>query len=191
MFDGKTVLPRHHRGLVQSMSAQARLEDIDGDGTIDLLLRERAMEEGIGFETFLSWQRWNGRAFVEHRSTNVVRNLNTFLHTARALMLGGEGGALLAFAVEAAEVNRLRRRGLNDAQILVQALGLRGSGLEQWPEVREVVLPEVLEDPFSADGTCRLTYRLVDSAGVPYIAVAQLRMLPNPFGERQFGFVAP
>jgi hypothetical protein len=189
VFDG--ALPRYHRPLVENMSSQARLEDIDGDGTIDLLLRERAMEEGTGFETFLSWYRWNGRAFVEHRTTNVVRNLNGFLRTARELMLTGASGELLVFAVEPAEVNRLRRRGLKDAQILIQALGLGGSGLEQWPEAREVVLPEILEDPFSAEGACRLTYRVVDSAGVPYIAAAQLRLLPNPFGTRQFSFVAP
>jgi hypothetical protein len=191
VFDGSSVLPRHHRSLVENMSNQALLEDIDGDGTIDLLLRERAMEEGTGFETFLSWQRWNGRAFVEYKTTNVVRNLNAFLQTARELMLAGANRDLLVFAVEPAEINRLRRRGLKDAQVLVQALGLGGSGLQNWPEALEVVLPEILEDPFSGEGTCRLTYRVVDSAGVPYIAAAQLRMLPNPFGEREFSFVAP
>jgi len=184
-------LSRHHRTLVENMSNQARLQDIDGDGTLDLLLREKAMEEGTGFETFLSWHRWNGRAFTEHKTTNVVRNLNAFLQTTRGLMLAGTRRELLAFAVEPAEINRLRRRGLPDSQILVQALGLGSSALAEWPDAREVVLPQVLEDPFSGEGACRLTYRLVDSAGVPYIAAAQLRMVPNPFGERQFGFVAP
>lgn len=189
VFDAQQL--RHRRSLVENISTQSRLEDIDGDGTLDLLLRERAMEEGTGFETFLSFQRWNGRAFVEYRTTNVVRNLNAFLQATRELMLAGSSRELLAFSVEPAEVNRLRRRGLKDPQILVQALGLGSSGLPDWPQAREVVLPHILEDPFAADGTCRFTYRLVDSAGVPYICPARLRMLPNPFGERQFSFVAP
>jgi hypothetical protein len=75
---------------------------------------------------------------------------------------------------------------------LLHLLGLDSGGLAALPQVREVVFPEILEDPFISQDRFGsyfpFTYRLSDENGVVYLPSTRLYMLRNPFGERQFAF---
>jgi hypothetical protein len=159
---------------------------------IDLFVREKAMEEGTGFETFLIWYRWNGRDFVEYRSSNVVRNLNAFLTSATEVLVSGSLAEIVSFLLDPASVRRLRRNGWNDHRILIHTLGLEGMGVERFPSLREVVFPPLLEDPFTNNdkqgSSFEITYRMIDREGTSYIAKARLYMPTNPFTDRQFAF---
>lgn len=192
VFDNAGGLPRARRSLTETLSTQYRLEDIDGNGMIDLFLKEKAMEEGTGFETFLAWHRWNGRDFVEYQTQNIVRNLNTFLASATELLLIGELNDSVSFLVDPSTVGDLRRKGWGDGKILIRTLGLEELGLQEFPALREVVFPPVLEDPFTSedeDGSYFIiTYRMIDVNGTSYIAKARLYMSTNPFKDRQFAF---
>jgi hypothetical protein len=192
VFDNASGLPRYRHTLVETLSTQYRLEDIDGNGMIDLFVREKAIEEGTGFETFLTWYRWNGRDFVEYRSKNVVRNLNAFLASATELLLDGDLGEILNFLLDPADVRALRRKGWNDHRILIHTLGLEDMGIEEFPSLREVVFPPLLEDPFTSEdeegSSFEITYRMIDLNGTSYIAKARLYMPTNPFNDRQFAF---
>ena len=192
VFDSAAGGPRYRHTLVETLSTQYRLEDIDGNGMIDLFVKEKAIEEGTGFETFLTWYRWNGRDFVEYRSTNVVRNLNAFLASATELLLDGDLGEILNFLLDPADVRALRRKGWNDHRILIHTLGLEDMGIEEFPSLREVVFPPLLEDPFTIEdeegSSFEITYRMIDLNGTSYIARARLYMPTNPFNDRQFAF---
>jgi hypothetical protein len=192
VFDNADGLPRYRHTLSETLSTQYRLEDIDGNGMIDLFVKEKAIEEGTGFETFLTWHRWNGRGFIEYRSTNVVRNLNAFLASATEMLLSGEPREMARFLLDPVELRNLKRNGWGDHKILIHTLGLKDMGIEQFPALREVVFPPLLEDPFTSEderGSCfEITYRMIDLNGTSYIAKARLCMPPNPFKERQFAF---
>ena len=192
VFDNASGLQRTRRSLAETLSTQYRLEDIDGNGMIDLFIKEKAMEEGTGFETFLTWHRWNGRDFVEYHTQNIVRNLNTFLASATELLLIGELKDSVSFLVDPSTVGDLRRKGWGDGKILIRTLGLEELGLQEFPALREVVFPPVLEDPFTSEDEGGsyfvITYRMIDVNGTSYIAKARLYMSTNPFKDRQFAF---
>ena len=192
VFDNASGLPRARRSLAETLSTQYRLEDIDRDGMIDLFIKEKAMEEGTGFETFLTWHRWNGRDFVEYQTQNIVRNLNTFLASATELLLVGELKDSVSLLVDPSTVGDLRRKGWGDGKILIRTLGLEELGLQEFPTLREVVFPPVLEDPFTSEDEegsyFVITYRMIDVNGTSYIAKARLYMSTNPFKDRQFVF---
>jgi hypothetical protein len=192
VFDGTSGVPRYRTVLKESLAVRSWLEDIDGDGALDILARERAMEEGFGYETFLTWSRWNGRAYVEAGSRNVLRGLRNYLETVRRNLFAGDEHSLLELATITKEVQRLRARGLSERAALLHLLGLDSSGLAELPRVREVVFPEILEDPFISQdrfGTYfPFTYRITDENGAVYLPSTRLYMLHNPFAERQFAF---
>jgi hypothetical protein len=194
VFDNAGGSPRYRRSLVERLGSRSWLEDIDGDGTLDILTREKVMEEGVGNETFLTWSRWNGKAFVEASTRNVLRSLAGFLGSVRDGLLAGDGHRLSELAGEGRELARLRSRGLNEGQALAALLGLKSAGLQELPRVTEAVFPQILEDPFTSRDAAgqyfELTYRLVDENGLSYLPTARLYMLRNPFGERQFAFRA-
>ena len=192
VFDNAGGSPRYRRSLVESLGVRSWLEDIDSDGTLDILTRERVLEEGVGYETFLTWSRWNGRAFTEVQTRNVLRNLAVFLASVREQLLCGDLHRLAELAAEGRDLSRLRARGLGEAEVLAALLGLKAAGWKELPRVTEVLFPEILEDPFIARDAAgmyfQLTYRMVDENGLSYLPVARLYMLRNPFGERQFAF---
>jgi hypothetical protein len=192
VFDNAGGSPRYRHTLVETLSTQYRLEDIDGNGMIDLFVKEKAIEEGTGFETFLTWYRWNGRDFVEYRSKNVVRNLNAFLESATETLLTGELREIVSFLLDPASVRTLKRNGWSDHKILIHTLGLEDMGIEEFPSLREVVFPPLLEDPFTSEdeqgSSFEITYRMIDLNGTSYIAKARLYMPTNPFKDRQFAF---
>jgi hypothetical protein len=192
VFDNASGLPRCRRTLVETLSTQYRLADIDGNGMIDLFVKEKAIEEGTGFETFLFWYRWNGRDFVEYRSSNVVRNLNTFLASATERLLTGELREIVSFLLDPASIRTLKRKGWSDHRIVIHALGLQDMGIDELPSLREVVFPPFLEDPFINEdehgASFEITYRMIDLNGTSYIAKARLYMSTNPFKDKQFAF---
>lgn len=190
VFDGAGGAPRYRTVLKENLAVRSWLEDIDGDGAQDILTRERALEESFGWETVLSWSRWNGRAFVEAGSRSVLRGLRAFLDGLRRELFAGNERALLDLASEPKEVQRLKARLASERSVLLHLLGLDSCGLAELPRVREVVFPEILEDPFIAQDRYgayfQLTYRITDEEGAVYLPSTRLYMLHNPFAERPF-----
>ena len=141
VFDGAGGTPRYRRSLVESLSVRSWLEDVDADGTLDILTRERAVEEGVGYETFLTWSRWNGRAFADVQTRNVLRDLAGFLGSVRELLLAGDRRRLAELAAEAREMARLRGKGLSEAEALAAAAGTEGRRLEGAAQAHRGGLP--------------------------------------------------
>ncbi len=190
VFKDASGNPVYRNSLKETLVVKSKLEDLDGDGVLDLFIQEKGMEEGTGYETFLTWYRWNGTGFKEIRSSNVVRNLKSFLERIKELLIAGDISRLLDFSIVPEELKKLKRRGLSENEILAYSLGLKEIEKNEMPQIRDVLFPEILEDPFTEQDergcSFYLSFRIVDQNGVSYIADALLYMRRNPFGEKQF-----
>ena len=183
--------------LKRTLTTQHRLRDIDQDGVLDLLVQERGMEEGTAYETFLTWHRWNGRCLVEQRTLNVVRNLNAFLQQVREALVAADYPGLLRWALDPRQVRNLEARGLDPRSIVFRLMGLlppaaeeAEEGVAQRAAVQEIVFPQILENPFTAEdergARFRLSFRWVSTDGLPLVSETTLYLLAYPFGDRQF-----
>ena len=83
---------------------ESSVVDIDEDGISDVLKAQTAFEEGRGYETFLTWYRWNGRSYAPHATANIVRSLNGFLRSLEEHLAAGRYRRFLEQAVPDAEM---------------------------------------------------------------------------------------
>ena len=197
IFNGKSMLPISRLSLTETFSSKLLVEDIDGDGNLDIIVEEKGSEEGIGMETFLTWYRWNGWSFGEYATANVVRSLRKFLTEIRDYILKKDWRNLVSLSFLSEDVQRERNRKRTLAEVILRAFRLTEyydtsdrpasdilGGLE------DIVFPEFMENPFLAKDErgsfFRLVFRVVDSQGVSIVSETLLYRMRNPFGKRQF-----
>ena len=197
VFNGKSLKPISQFSFQESFSTSIVIEDIDGDSYIDIVTQEKAAEEGVGMETFLTWYKWDRKKFAEYKTANVVRSLKDFLSRIRVLMLDGEWDELVEESLLPSEVEAYRRRNWKSPEILLEAFGL-GTFFEDDTRpadeiltgVADIVFPDFLENPFlvrDEEGVFfRLSFRVVDAYGFAYISEVPIYMAKNPFTKRQF-----
>ena len=197
MFSGPSLRPLSRLGLKDTLASRPKVEDIDRNGVIDIVVQESGVEVGVGYETLLTWYRWNGTRFVEQAAINVVRNLNAFLARTREQLVSHDWPALVSHSFAADQLRYYRGQGLSDMQIIMRGLGLAPHYEHVRPEaaladIADVVLPQFQENPFSATDErgsyFLLAYRVVESTGASKVIETPLYMLRDPFGERQFFF---
>ena len=183
--------------LDYTLSKTSRIGDIDGDGLVDILVYQQGFEEGRGFETFITWFRWNGKNFVPHNRTNVMRNLRDFFTSAEEKIpsLGWE--RCFDQCLDSSQLADLRQAGRGGEEILSRFFQPL-PGQEEAPPLFRIdpvgaVFPRVLEDPFyySRGGPLRfsLIVKVQDRRGDSFFYQGLLGMADNPFGKNQFAFV--
>ena len=200
--------------LKDSISVTSETRDIDLDGTLDIVEWRKVFEEGTGYETFLSWYKWDGSNFVQNGTTNIVRNLNGFMQEAGFLLSSGKWEQALRQIVPQDLYSRFYE-GLPMEKVFLDLFPPRsqpdqGSEASQLTEEEEeaglreflsederifhmVVFPQVLENPFDAgNGSCcdgyqtRFSVRFVFRNGQSLVRECYVRMSSNPFASRQF-----
>ncbi|MBN1697035.1 MAG: hypothetical protein JW881_05950 [Spirochaetales bacterium] len=196
VFKSPVIYPVATVSLKETVSVKTIVEDIDNDGILDILLYERGMEEGVGYETFLTWKRWNKKRFIEYKTINIVRNLNGFLEGLREICLTGSIEQLLSYSLDPAEKRKFEKSGMTQQQILFNLFGLSRffeqdlTGINVLDGIEEVVFPEILDNPFYVkDGKgsyFKLSFRIIYGNGLSVIPEVLIYMLKNPFGKRQF-----
>lgn len=183
--------------LRDSFSSKALVEDINADGFIDIVLFDRGMEEGIGYETFLTWKKWDGTRFVDYKTSNIVRNLNVFLARIKELSLEGDISKLISFSFDPDEWKKLKNKGFTEKEILYRFLGLskyfRTNGPPDFnilEDINEIIFPEILDNPFYIRDEkgfyTKLSFRIIYSDGISLIPEVFIYMLKNPFENQQF-----
>ncbi len=183
--------------VFENLSQITLVEDIDEDGYQDIIIHEQGFEEGTGFETFLTWYKWNLREYTEYRSTNIVRNLREFYIVSAEYLRSGEYAGFMEYALDSNTLSELKKQGLSDADIL----GKIFRPADILPEEDDffnaggfsaVVFPEIMETPFSYanrnDFSHKVSVRFRNRDGESRIFVAELNMKKNPFQNRQFFF---
>ncbi len=185
--------------LHETLSRSSTVEDIDGDGYLDIITRERGVEEGTGYETFLTWYKWDGNGYVEHRTTNIVRNLREFMNRSAALISEDRVDAFLSTALTKETLSALRRAGLDDSEILSRIFrpvppSPEGSS-SQAPNlgrISRVVFPDIVENPFTQNGpglfNFPLTARFVYADDSSRFFTTRIMLSRNPFVSPEFTF---
>ena len=174
-----------------------KVKDIDNDGILDVLRSERHIEDGTGYETFITWIRWNGRSYSEYRTTNIVRNLNEYLATAGRILGSSNLTAFVEKALSERTLESLRAEGLDDLMIVNRILQPSSSSLQSFGEllrrdgkVEAAEFPRFFENPFSDPGaTLTIPVRIVCCGGLSAVFETRLAMAENPFSLPQFFFI--
>ncbi len=185
--------------LQQTLSRSLIIEDIDNDGYIDIIIRERGIEEGTGYETFLTWYKWNGRSFKEYKTTNIVRNLRDFLGKAATLLSQDDLEQFYSTSLPSAELERDRKAGLSNAAIFSQVFHLVPSSpdnpndpIGSLSAITQVIFPNIFENPFTEQDRhgygFPMTVRFVTSDQSSHFYAAKIYMHKNPFVTPQFDF---
>lgn len=175
----------------------ASLEDIDDDGVTDVLRSERILEDGTGYETFITWLRWDGEKYGSYRTTNVVRNLNAYLRKAAGRISDGDFGAFAELALSPEVLAELRQAGVSPLDIANRILQPASSALQSFRSLigrdgrlEAAEFPRYFENPFPKAGARVTTpVRIVCCGGLSAVFETQLVMAENPFETPQFHFI--
>lgn len=182
--------------IMENLSEITLIEDIDEDGYQDIIVHEQGFEEGTGFETFLSWYKWNSREYFEYKNTNIVRNLKQFYLVCAEYLRAGEKEKFLNYALDSQALSELKKQGLTNIEILGKifkpAEGSVDDDFFETGAFSSVVFPEIMETPFSyanrMDLRHQVSVRFGRQGGDSRIYLTELKMKKNPFQNKQFCF---
>jgi len=183
--------------IKESLSEITLFEDIDEDGFEDIVVHEQGFEEGTGFETFLTWFKWNSREYKEYKTTNIVRNLKQFFLIGSEYLREGEYRQFLNYTVEPDLLKELYDKGMTDEEILSMIFKpvepeTVGDDFFTGERLTTVVFPEIMETPFSyetrMDFERQISVRIGRAGERSMIFIADLKMKKNPFQDKQFCF---
>ena len=190
--------------LQQTPTITSRVIDIDGDGIDDVLKAQSAFEQGRGNETFLTWFKWDGSAYVSHATTNIVRNLNKFLRELEDHLAAGRYEEFFEHARPSHQAVGSSEQPENDAAdrgtppdtiALINSLFVPDESdapmepLLEEQEIRDVAFPQILENPFPSPGkrtSFTAPVRVETQDGASFYYAASVTMSANPFEAPQF-----
>ncbi|MDC7226186.1 MAG: hypothetical protein PQJ61_05435 [Spirochaetales bacterium] len=184
--------------IKENLSEISLMEDIDEDGYEDIIVHEQGFEEGTGFETFITWYKWNLREYTEYKTTNIVRNLRDFFLICSEYLRAGQISSFLDYALDSEALTKLKTQGYSDTAILEMIFRSSGdpesvSGFFDSGGFTTVVFPEIMETPFSyanrMDFRHQVSVRLGRMGHQSEIFLADLSMKKNPFQNKQFCFI--
>ena len=179
---------------------ESTIVDIDGDGIRDVLKAQTAFEEARGYETFLTWYRWNGRSYAPHATANIVRSLNGYLANLEEHLAAGR---YARFIEQAAPDTETPASGAPESMLRRAIAGLFAPDVETpLPidemlaefEIVSVAFPDFLENPFPSPGERTTTVaplRIDVRGGGTFYYRTLIVMDSNPFAGRQFRLRSP
>ena len=207
LFPGAAQDPAQYSvfSFYEQANVKAFIRDIDGNGTFDLLLFEDIFEDSSGYETYITWHRWDGKSFVKYRSTNIVRRLRAFFASSRQMLLSRswrrffdyalipeDSGALQKLSTAAAfrRIFRMQEENSPEEEAVYGAFFPRDISRSI---ISEVVFPSVVQNPFPPQkdggyGSFPFTIR-ISSDEESYFLSARLALNKNPFSGRMFHFL--
>ncbi|MCK5197622.1 MAG: hypothetical protein KAR21_04690 [Spirochaetales bacterium] len=184
--------------MVEDISAYSESYDIDGDNIIDIVDWEDGLEEGTGYETYLTWYRWNGREYREYLSTNIVRNLNGFLEQSGLYLSFEQMDDFFSYSLNPEDSKIYRNSGEDYSYWFrkvfrpVPGSNSENDDFEDCSKFRSIVFPPIFENPFSPGNKalhiCNINVRFICADGYSFIRTARIQMNQNPFRKPQFSF---
>lgn len=176
---------------VNDTSSSYEFSDIDRDGFKDVVEWKHGLEEGTGYETYLTWYKWNGKEFREHASTNVVRNLNKFLEDSSSEILNSKWKTFFINRLSDSDYTAAEDSHLGNIVIFNRIFKSEEETPDfQCMDFRSVVFPQIFENPFtSGKKTIDFMVRFDCSDGSRIIRSVKIEMNRNPFGKKQFYFL--
>ena len=184
--------------MAETISTYSDPHDIDGDNVIDIVDWEDGLEEGTGYETYLTWYKWNGREYREYRSTNIVRNLNGFLEQSGLYLSFKQTDEFFRYSLSSEDSIEYKNSSKKYSDWLsrifrpVPGSNSESDNFEDCSKIRSVIFPPIFENPYTPGNNalhiCNLNVRFVCDDGYSFIRTARIEMNPNPFKKQQFSF---
>ncbi len=185
--------------IFNNTSVSYEINDIDNDGYKDIIEWKHGLEEGTGYETYLTWYRWNGREYREKSSTNVVRNLNNFLERSAHQILQKQWSSFIQTNLLTKDRNTLKESRRISQTVFNRIFVPLPSKNEDQQKVpvctgfRSVIFPKIFENPFKIQGTERrevdFMVRFECEDGSEFIRSVRIALNRNPFGKYQYFFI--
>ena len=198
--------------LKNSISVTTEIRDINDTGIVDILEWRRVFEEGTGYETFLTWYKWDGKKYTQHDTTNIVRNLNQFLHNTSTLLSLGKWAQAFSLVLPDEQYQKLMNKNISMGELFIKLFPSQPGRDESEPlydaEIKAkidrgervfntVIVPRVLENPFAGekqgmqpDYRTRFSIRFILRDGSSSVRECSVRMNENPFAGAQY-FIEP
>ncbi len=184
--------------LRETFAAFIDIQDINTDGYNDILHFEKSFEEGMGYETYITWYNWNGKTYVQEKVTNIVRNVRDFLETTRDLISNERWEELITHGIPERQLRLLSKRNVMESDI-IRSLFIP-TALEKGSEHPELIdlniensiFPEILENPFQQNGNGNYIFPLrvrVIAENGEYLYISRIGMSKDPFQPQQFYFI--
>ncbi|RKX93619.1 MAG: hypothetical protein DRP59_02475 [Spirochaetes bacterium] len=173
-------------------SVSYEFTDIDNDSFMDIVEWRHGLEEGTGYETYMTWYKWNGREYREKAATNVVRNLNKFLEDSADEIMKGEWKIFFNNRLSEKDSRAVIESAIEPLSIFKRIfLPDKGDGVRSdCTDFRSVFFPQIFENPFSLkEKVIDFMVRFDCSDGATIIRTVKIGMNPNPFGKKQFYFI--
>jgi hypothetical protein len=167
------------------------ITDIDGNGMLDVVEWRKGIEEGTGYETFLTWYKWNGSSFRENGSTNIVRKLNAFLAEVETGLLSKNPETLIPYLSDREGIGNSPTRAELVEKIFTPIEEIDFTDFDRSCEdIVSIVYPPILESPFSMKGSegriFPLDLRLVCRNGQSLLFRMEISLSDNPFSDPQY-----
>lgn len=184
--------------LRETFAAFIDVKDINTDGLMDILHFEKSFEEGMGYESYITWYNWNGTTYVPYDITNVLRNLHEFLDITKEYLQNQKWRELLQFGLPPRQLDSLKKKKVSEKDIM-QALFIPSyqENSTDTPSlvelsIQNIIFPEILENPFQQDKNGHymfpLRVRVIAEKG-EYLYISRIGMKDNPFQPQQFYFI--
>jgi len=193
--------PSSRLTLKDSHSSSYRMDDIDKNGYVDIIVRDKGMEEGAGFETFLSWYSWSGNKYEKRASTNIVRNFRDYLSTALSFIKDRKWEDFLSYAMDPRVLQQAKQNGLSQKAVIENIFKPMPEGqvkpfsyfFKDEKEIFKIVHQEILENPFpiknNTEPTIQLSFRFITADNQSLFYSARIYLTQNPFIPPQFSFL--
>ena len=149
----------------------------------------------MGYETYITWYKWDENNYAENRIIGIVRNIKKYILEVKELLIDEQWDeiALRCAAPELQETIPYRDvRDLARHFFISSALELRNGNQDiTQHRIKDVIFPEILENPFQRDPEGRYVFplrvRVIAESG-EYIYISRIQMNENPFERQQFYF---
>lgn len=182
--------------LSQTPNADFEAFDIDDDEIREVISLQSRLEEGQGYETFLTLYELGPDGFSAVDTINVVRNLRSYLDRLRQDLLLGRYSSVTARATGETK-DTGTAEALNQLFKPVEENGEAGSvsfsELAGSYGIDQVLLPQLLESPFGSLESreiVTLPVNVVCCDGALFTFLLRVRLRRNPFEGEQFELVA-
>ena len=183
--------------FTNTISTHYEVRDIDDDQLLDILEWNKVFEEGTGYETYITWYRLRGSDYRQYKTTNVVRNLNSFLGLLARRLEEGRWEQVIAEMVRTKDRSMLE--GAESFADVFSLLFKSEDGKIPGVELRKVVFPTIFENPFYSKeegkhkegfDTVRFSVRFIFQNGKSQVRSCEVGMSKNPFEGKEF-FLVP
>lgn len=172
------------------LTANVLITDINNDNFLDIIKHITISEEGLGSETYKKLYNWQDTAYINTRTVNIVRNLNSFIENIENAISSRNWSKLLMYTQKNKAAKEDPEKALKP---FIAGESVNTPAFGESYEISSTVFPRFSENPFrgsAPDGdTLPLVFRVLTDKGLQYFYKIHIKLSANPFSDPQYYLV--